>query len=532
MAAEELTPQEQAVLAPYCTNLDKDVFGLVNLPEVVKGTLFSRYSRSSKTLRRVLLDEFINLPEMGFQDIVGKPRFDEDPLIAIEKAEQFYDRVLVGYGDDSVAELAGAHLACENISSLAADYLTDARIGISPLEKSARYVTFDKKVNGEYLFCKEPRIMQSEFAEGYLALMNRLFDTYSQWIERAMEYVRSLTPKAADTSERAYLSATRARACDIMKNLLPASRLTNVGLFGNGRAFEYLLTRLYSTELAETQALAQDMHAELRKLIPSFVKRSGRSDYIAERQHRVNAITSSLPAATNHQQRVALVDYDQDAELKVAAGILYPQGGLSLPGLRAEVERMSDEERERVIKEHVGERKNRRDKVGRAFESADYTFEFLASYGVYRDLHRHRQLTQEAQPLTANLGYDAPEELHDLGLVHELDSLMDEAAELYNRLAAVMPLEAQYAVPRLFRMRWYMKMNLREVYHIVELRSGKQGHPDYRRIAQEMYRQVHAVHPALAEAMMVDMNEYALPRIDSERRIDEKLKKLEQRTPS
>ena len=133
--------EEKKILDPFMTNLDKPVFVLKNLPEVVKGALFARYSRTSKSLREVLLTEFIQTPESGFKEIVDyQIKKGENESIAIQKAEDFYDRVLVGYGDDSVAELAGVHAAIEDISTIAVKFIQDARLGISPLEKSTRYV--------------------------------------------------------------------------------------------------------------------------------------------------------------------------------------------------------------------------------------------------------------------------------------------------------------------------------------------------------------------------------------------------------
>ncbi len=138
----EFSEKESLVLNPYFTNLDKDIFALRNLPEVVKGALFSRYSRTTKSLRRVLLEEFIQDKQMAFDQIVNAPRVDE--TVGIRKAEEFYDRVLVGYGDDSVAELGGAHVALENVSNVATKIIQDSRLGLSPLEKSTRYVYFNE----------------------------------------------------------------------------------------------------------------------------------------------------------------------------------------------------------------------------------------------------------------------------------------------------------------------------------------------------------------------------------------------------
>ena len=254
---DTFSESEQKVLAPYFTNMDKNVFVLVNLPEVIKGTLFSRYSRSDKSIRRILLDEFITNKDIFTikeGEMPGTPS-----ILAKEKAEAFYERVLVGYGDDSVAELAGAHIACEAVSSLVGDILTDSRIGISPLEKSARYVLFDKKVNGEYLWYKEPKIMESKHADLYANYMNKIFDCYTKWIPIVMNYVKEVTPRDPTASDRAFESACRAKACDILKNMLPAARLTNLGLYGNGRSFEYLLTKLYSAGLSEATLIAKEI---------------------------------------------------------------------------------------------------------------------------------------------------------------------------------------------------------------------------------------------------------------------------------
>src|ERR1051325_7109445 len=190
----EFTPEETARLAPFFTNLDRSTFGL-KLPQEVAGALFSRYSRSAKSLRRTFLDEFLGDPELGLKDLLGAPISASDDSAALKKARAFYHRILVGYGDDSVAQLGGAHLACENISNVAANILEDARIGIAPLEKSTRYVRFDQKdTAGNYLFYREPKIMGSRHRDEYLAVMSLLFDTYSRQIDPMIEFVKRSLP--------------------------------------------------------------------------------------------------------------------------------------------------------------------------------------------------------------------------------------------------------------------------------------------------------------------------------------------------
>src|SRR5262245_23064201 len=158
---EDFSSTEQQNLTPFFTNLTEPIFGL-KLPQEVAGALFSRYSRSTKSLRRIFLDEFLGNSDLLLHQLPGNQQTTEEHSAALKKAREFYDRVLIGYGDDSVAQLGGAHVACEQISNVAAKLLEDARIGIAPLEKSTRYVRFDAKDQyGEYLFYKEPNLMAS-----------------------------------------------------------------------------------------------------------------------------------------------------------------------------------------------------------------------------------------------------------------------------------------------------------------------------------------------------------------------------------
>jgi len=543
----EFTVDEQKALAPFFTNLDRSVFGL-KLPQEVAGALFSRYSRSTKSLRRTFLDEFLGDPELELKDLLGAQTAAGDESAALKKARAFYDRVLVGYGDDSVAQLGGAHLACENISNVAAKLLEDARIGIAPLEKSTRYVRFDQKDSaGNYLFYREPRIMASRHHDRYVEVMNLLFETYSKQMEPMLDHIarslpieqlevrdptsgKGLSYAEAAKDERlrrwaktAYRATVRAHACDVLRGYLPAATLTNVGIFGVGQAFEYLLSKLYSHELAEAKELAGAMHGELNQLIPSFVKRAQANEYLigtsaaAKASARDALIT--VPAASN--EPVALIDYDRNAEEKIIAAILYPHARDSLQQLRQIATRMSAAERRKILEEYFAKRRQRRDKPGRAFENVYYTFDIVGNLGLYRDLHRHRILTQERQEFTTVHGYDTPPELEEAGFKPDFDRCMARAAELYEAIHRELPCEAQYVVPFAYKIRWYMKMNLREAVHLCELRTMPQGHPDYRFIAQEMWRRIQEVHPTLAEVgKFIDWKSYRLGRLQSEMRTE------------
>lgn len=546
---EDFSPSEQRSLTPFFTNLTEPIFGL-KLPQEIAGALFSRYSRSSKSLRRIFLDEFLGNADLLLEQLPGGLASAADNSLALKKAREFYDRVLIGYGDDSVAQLGGAHVACESVSNVAAKLIEDARIGIAPLEKSTRYVRFDTKTSaGDYLFCKEPRIMASPHRDAYLSVMRLLFETYAAQIEPMIAFVRASLPLEAVEwkhpqtgepltykeaakdenlrrwAETAYRSTVRAQACDVLRAYLPAATLTNVGLFGVGQAFEHLLNKLYSYELAEAQALASGIQAALQPLIPSFVKRVQRSDYLAETHAAVRGLATHVLARTPvaPSQPVCLVDYDTAAEEKIIAAILYPHTRHPLLQLRSLVANMPIEQRERLLDEYVKRRRHRRDKPGRALEQVYYTFDIMGNLGLYRDLHRHRILSQERQDFTVAHGYDLPPEIEAAGFQSAFARCMEQAAHLYEQIHRDLPLEAQYVVPFAYRIRWYMKLNLREAVHIGELRTMPQGHPDYRFIVQEMWKQITAVHPTLARcARFIDWQTYRLGRLQAEMRSEYK----------
>ena len=272
------------------------------------------------------------------------------------------------------------------------------------------------------------------------------------------------------------------------------------------------------------------MHGELNQLIPSFVKRAQINDYLVSTSGAAKALADIMPAApADVSDPVALIDYDRNAEEKIVAAILYPHARHPLQELRQIATRMSVEERRKILVENFAKRRHRRDKLSRAFENVYYTFDILGNLGLYRDLHRHRILTQERQEFTTVHSYDTPPEIEEAGFKSDFDHCMNQAAELYENIFRDLPIEAQYVVPFAYKIRWYMKMNLREAVHMIELRTMPQGHPDYRFICQEIWRKIQEVHPTLAEAgKFIDWKKYRLGRLQSEMRTEFKKSTLRQ----
>lgn len=534
---DRFSKEEAAALKGHFSNVDKAVFAIITPKQVDRGALMSRYSRTDKTMRRVFLDEFAMNPNRG---------------------EEFYRRVLLEYGDDSVAELGEAQVAVEGISNIAAKKIEDRRIGLSYLEKSSRYVAFDQKVGGYYRYCREEGIMASSHADRYLETCDHSFDVYSKSIQTLQTFLKEREPidrfnffdsasqhevpfgslkseGDVEAAKRIYNVTIKAKGLDLLRGLLPAATMTNVGITGNGRAFEYLLTLMYSSRLKELRSIAEQLFGELNAVIPSFIRRANDrygqalQEYIAKTEGAVSKLVenhlSGLVTEENPEP-VRLLDHVDNfqAEVKVASAILYEQAkGQSLHRITNYVKSMPKEDRNRIIRSYAEFRTNRRHRPGRAFEMVDYTFELFTNFGMFRDLHRHRVLTMERQFLSTRHGYDLPPQLMQAGLDKDFQDCMYLSKSVYEAIAKTMPEEAQYVVNFAYRYPYFIKMNLREACHLIELRTAPQGHPDYRAVCQRMYGEIKRVHPTLAEGIkFADMNAYQLERFDAEKKTEKK----------
>ncbi|MCL4147692.1 UNVERIFIED_CONTAM: hypothetical protein GTU68_007587, partial [Idotea baltica] len=361
------TEGEQDILRRYFTNLDLPVFALVNLPEVVKGALFARYSRSPKSLRRLFLDEFV-----GELDIEGDASIDA--TIGLKRAEDLYERIFFEYGDDSVAQLGGIHLACEQASNLLTKILEWGRLA-AYLEQSTRYIAYDSRPNGRFRYYRDPDVLSSPLGTRYIGDMDRLFDTYARLTPIVQEYVRQETPKAPGDSDFIYRTAVKAKALDAVRGVLPAAAQSNVGIYGTGQAYEQLLLRMRSDPLPEARHYAALMLTELRKVIPSFVKRVDlpdrgqvSSDYLEANRLAMEERAAELLGAADvydDEERVDLVDFDPDAEVKMVASMLYSYSNLSERALEERVRQMSVDDRISVMRAYTGDRQNRRHRPGR-----------------------------------------------------------------------------------------------------------------------------------------------------------------------
>ena len=523
-APDTFTPEERDALAPFFTNTDRHVFGLTNLPETVKGALFARYSRSAKSLRRLFLDEFA-----GNLDGVSAG----SSTVGIARAEKLYDKVFNEYGDDSVAQLGGAHIACEYVSNVLTKVLEWGRL-MAYLEQSTRYVAYTDKLHGRWRY-HVPAEIQGALRERYERSMDAAFETYASLIPTMQAYFAARFPRAAHDSEGVHRAATRAKALDTLRGLLPAATQSNVGIFGTGQAYEALLLRMQAHPLEEVRDCGRQMLTELRTIIPAFLTRVDQPDrggawsrYMASCREATRDAAAALlaDAVMEPRDEVTLTDFDPDGEIKVVAAALYSQTELPDDQILALARRMTPAERAEVLRAYTGTRGNRRHRPGRAFERTSYRFDVLTDYGAFRDLQRHRLLTLEWQPLSTRHGYSEPDALRDAGVADQWTRAMDESADLYEAVrSAGLDAAAPYAVAMAYRVRFYMEMNAREAMHTIELRTAPQGHPAYRRVCQQMHRLIdeRAGHRAIAAAMtFTDHSEVELERLKAERELERK----------
>jgi thymidylate synthase ThyX len=515
-------------LSRFFTNVDGPVFGIVNLPEVVKGALFARYSRSPLSVRRLFLDEFVAEPELGV-GAIAETLDDKNSPIGLARAQGLYERVFTQFGDDSVAQLGGAHVACEQASNVLTKVLEWGRLA-SYLEQSTRYIFYDRLLGDRYRYRVPQELDGSPLEREFRDTMDAVFDSYSALVGRAVPFYETLFPKQESDSTFVWRSTIRAKACDDLRGMLPAATTSNVGIFGSGQAYEMLLIRMRAHPLREIRNYADMMLTELRKMIPSFLTRvdvpergGAWSKYLESVSADLDRRTDEVDLSIEDRPEVTLVEWDPEGEAKVAAAALYAVSDLPDDQLLAYTRALSADDRSALIRAAVGARGNRRHKPGRAMERTSYRFDILSDYGAFRDLQRHRMLTIEWQRLSTQHGYVTPDAIADMGGTAAWEEVMERTATLADHIdRAHGPVTAQYAVPFAYRIRYYIDMNAREAFHLLELRSQSSGHPGYRAIAQDMHRLIRdeAGHRAIADAMQfVDHDNYDLARLEEERRL-------------
>lgn len=514
-----ITETGKAFLSEAVTSTTGNVYAFTDkLNSVTIAAAMARLSRRADDMRITVLDEFA----MGGS-----------------KDEALLKRVITGYGDDSVQQLAGLHVVVEDASNILTKKLEWGRLA-AYLEQSTRYIYFDRKdAAGKYKYYT-PTTLRNKAAKAYETIMDEIFDRYSKMAKDLTSYLKTHSTTPQDERDGAWQSAIKAQACDAIRPVLPVATKSTVGIYASGQALESLIMHLLSDELQEARDTGQAMLEECRKVMPTFLERADKPErggamqaYKATTYKKIASYAHELlpqelsPAA----DPVTLVDFWPKNELDLVPNMLYEHSNLSLERLQEEVSTWPYTKKVEVYKAYMGERLNRRMRPGRALEKAHYAWDLVCDYGIFRDLQRHRMVDDLAwQFLTPRYGYEVPELVQKAGLADEFEACFDASLKLYSTLQSEgHELEAQYATLLGHKMRWKIMYNARQAFHLHELRTTPQGHPGYRKLMKQVHETLASVHPLLAESMLfVNQDEDPeLTRLAAERYTQYKLKVLD-----
>jgi len=551
-----MSKSSRALLEAHVTNLDDQVYAIVGLEGLV-GAVMARYSRAETGLRETLLREFIQ----------------EDKL-RIDKADKLIERVLIAYGDDSVGELEGAHLALEDISMLATKVIEHRRIGGSPIEKSTRYVRFDQRdSHGAYRYVV-PKALPPEFKSRYVEVMDGIFDAYTAMWQPIHTYLQTLkpldaavypfkgeartlsdckTPRSRKQFKLTYENDLKTKTCDVLRSFLPLATKANVGLFGNGRYYQHLISKMMTSPLVEVQELGEKSLRELSKVIPHYVKRARVLEYAIENEQATRTLVRNLfphdPVSTSEEVTRIEGDFNavanalatiksgskgdylkglihQQKENEFLTALVYSHTTLPFSDLQRRVSELSDEEKDRCYRACYGTRKTRRDRPERCIEwGYPHRFELVTEWAVYKDLMRHRMGTALIQPLVPCHGFEMPPECEPAGVGKMATDTVKAAEQLFRELPEDF---REYAFLHGHKMRWVLGMNDRALMHMLELRTTPQGHPNYRRVSQKIHAKMADAFPKrAAEMCFVNHEPVFWSRADSEARQRDKEDVLE-----
>lgn len=610
---EHFTDSEREILQGRFTNWDKPVYAMIVDDQEVAGALLSRFSRAKASPRQIYLKEFYGDPSEGIKiiaDYLMKERgyeeegasefaaeFYRKTMEAHQKVQEkgrirkkaFYARTLADYGDDSVIQMGSVHLIFEGVSQIAAKAIEDNRIGAAYIEKSTRYVEFDKQVNGRFLYMNVPEFAGSPFGERFDEWSNACFEGYKRSITPTKEFLRQKYPiesvsffdkvserdisfsEVTDDETRAiltkaYENALRAKALDLVRVFLPTTTVTNLGAHFSGQAAEHAINKMLASPHQEVQMIGLMALEEAYKVIPSFLERVPGKYGEVEREYLRQGRTRGREVFEKWQKYfregsdrenkgkhdVRLFSFDTNTDVLIATHLLYAHGDPDDHALKVFdwALRVKKEDLQanpgfwwsprlgEIIKDGVPNRdltgRNRRHKLPRAFEYGDFTVEFRTNFGIYRDLQRNRLMTIERQRLTAE-EVDVPKEFQEPGMESVLSDYISVAAEtrdLHNELMSSdnedLASAAEYVTILGNKMGYIIQANARQWAFFSELRTIEGGHRDYRWAMQKAVRQILYVAPYL-KPLFAHVNwkkDFGLGRLRAEIKKEQKLATL------
>ena len=441
------------------------IYPLENLPPEVKAVTFAKCSRSP----------------LPFDEIAKE--------LTEEKSSQFHEKWVLGFGHSSIAEHAVLSLAIENVSILATKAIEDTRLA-SFTEKSTRYQVFEKDK-----FYRPKKILESELKNLYEKTCQGLIDFYLELFEKIKEKFKDEFPHLSEIE-------IKTKVCDIVRVILPTSTLTNLGMTINARSLAHLISKLLSSPLQEFQEIGQELKEAGLKITPTLLKYADPNHYLIKTSKKLEKIAKKLlKDKIRSKKDVELVCYDKDAEERILTALLYRFSKLSYKEIRKKIKKLNKKEKEKIFNNAMKER-GLHDAPLRELEHTYYTFDILIDYGAFRDLQRHRICTQTNQELGIEYGYFIPKEIIKYGFKKEFEKRMVESANAFKKISKKFPKEAQYVLPLAWRKRFLITLNLRELYHLIPLRTSPKAHPSYKEIVLKMYKELKKIHPLLTKFIL------------------------------
>jgi thymidylate synthase ThyX len=509
------TPNERLVLDYFFTNVDSPIFATKNFHPEVWALMQARYSRSQGGLRESFLD-LLREDENNFNLLVEelkKTSAGEATKHATESAIQFMEKWVLGYGHSSIAEGAVVGLGLEGVSILATKVIEDNRLA-SFCEKSTRYVSFNRSS-----FYLDEVLKNSEFAGEISEMLDYLFDTYTKLHAPVLDYVKGSAPLEEGGSKAAWERACGSRRFDAIRYLLPACTKTSLGWTLNARQLSHAISKLLSHPLKEMNEIGEILKVEGRKVLPSLLEFADKKDYISATQNGMQSYDFSDNGFDG--EKVKLVGVPENPEDKIVSSILYRFNNRSFDKIVREVALMRQSDKERVLDGYLG-KMGEFDYPMRELEHESFSFEVVIDYGAFRDLQRHRICTQTNPLFTGDLGYDVPADIVAAGVETEYRLSMEKAKVVYDKVREKYPWQAQYLLPLGFRKRFLITMNLRELYHLIKLRTIPLAHDSYRRIAYRVYEILKEKYPLLAKYIVCNYSEEELGRLKAEEQTEAK----------
>jgi len=507
---------DKRIIEYFFTNIDKPVFYAKNLHPEVWALFQARYSRSTQGLRQGFL-KLLKEADQEYNNLRHIFEKEQAPGIELEhalnKAVKFMDKWVLGYGHSSIAEGAVANIGIEGVSILVTKYIETARL-CSFIEKSTRYIKFDRES-----FYKPTKIENSSFSKDYDNVIGSLFNTYEELQEPVFEYVKSVTEKEKAKNENAWLRACGARRFDAVRYLLPAATKTSFGWTVNTRELTHTIQKMRSYQLEEAKQIADLLAEEGTKVMPSLFKHAEQNKYLKNRETVLNRYlkqtTNSLPGHNN----VTLVRSPSKQELiqLLNASLIYKN---SILGFEEAVEKANALDNKLELFNSCLNNMGAHDIPPREFENINFVWDVLIDYGAFRDIQRHRIMSQSEQLLTTFLGYEIPDDIKNSGCSQQYENAMKQADKVFREMFDQMPYEAQYIVPLGYRKRVLLGTNLRELHYLIRLRSTPQGHISYRNIVQKMYLILKDKYGDWAGSIECNFDKVDLGRLKSELKIE------------